>query len=96
MGVENKYTHLLQPIRDLAENWNIDVAAELEDYLKEVWPFYFYCLTLTVFYVFKISTLEFAFEGTSGTLNFAEAALLIQGSTCIYSKKVNKTMNTLM
>eukprot|EP00039_Didymoeca_costata_P002937 m.63969 g.63969 ORF g.63969 m.63969 type:complete len:642 (+) comp11616_c0_seq1:104-2029(+) len=70
MGVENKYTHLLQPIRDLAENWNIDVAAELEDYLKE------------------ISTLEFAFEGTSGTLNFAEAALLIQGSTCIYSKKV--------
>lgn len=32
--------------------------------------------------------LKFAFEGSSETFNFAEAALLIQGSACIYSKKV--------
>ena len=33
---EARFLHLLQPIRDLAENWNIDVASELEDYLNEV------------------------------------------------------------
>lgn len=29
----DKYAHLLAPLRDLASNWNIDVARELEDYL---------------------------------------------------------------
>lgn len=31
-----KYTQLLQPIRDLAANWEVDVATELEDYLEQV------------------------------------------------------------
>ena len=30
---EDKYAHLLQPIRDLAANWNINIANELEEYL---------------------------------------------------------------
>lgn len=30
---EGRYRHLLQPIRDLAANWDIDVASELEEYL---------------------------------------------------------------
>ena len=33
MASEDKYAHLLQPIRDLAANWNINIASELEDYL---------------------------------------------------------------
>ena len=28
-----KYKHLLQPIRDLAANWDINIANDLEDYL---------------------------------------------------------------
>ena len=32
----SKYSHLLQPIRDLTKNWDIDVAAQLEEYLAEV------------------------------------------------------------
>jgi len=56
---------------DLAQNWNIDLARELEDYLAE------------------LETISIAFDGSGGaTLNFAEAAMLIQGSACIYSKKV--------
>ncbi len=31
--VDDRYAHLLQPIRDLAANWNIDIANELEEYL---------------------------------------------------------------
>ena len=31
-----RFAHLLQPIRDLTENWNIDIARELEEYLNEV------------------------------------------------------------
>ena len=31
-----RYAELLRPIRDLAKNWNIDVASELEDYMEEL------------------------------------------------------------
>ena len=33
-----RFAHLLKPIRDLAENFSIDLAAELEDYLEELYP----------------------------------------------------------
>uniref|UniRef100_H2ZUW6 Condensin-2 complex subunit H2 n=1 Tax=Latimeria chalumnae TaxID=7897 RepID=H2ZUW6_LATCH len=69
-NVESRYTHLLQPIRDLTKNWEVDVASQLEEYLEELDQL---CIT---------------FDGGRTTMNFAEAALLIQGSACIYSKKV--------
>ena len=71
---EARFAHLLEPIRDLAKNWDIDIASELEDYLSEL-------ESLTI-------TNE---DGT--TMDFAEAALLIQGSACIYSKKVEHLYN---
>ena len=67
--VETRFAHLLEPIRDLAQNWNVNIANELEEYLCEV------------------ESITIQFED-SLMLNFAEAALLIQGSACIYSKKV--------
>lgn len=33
---EGRFAHLLQPIRELTKNWDIDVASELNDYLEEV------------------------------------------------------------
>lgn len=68
-GSDARYSHLLEPIRDLAQNWSIDIASELEEYLGE------------------LESITISFDD-GRTLNFAEAALLIQGSTCIYSKKV--------
>ncbi|XP_033845353.1 condensin-2 complex subunit H2 [Periophthalmus magnuspinnatus] len=67
---ENRFAHLLQPIRELTKNWEVDVASELNDYLEELDEM---CIT---------------FDEGEIRLNFAEAALLIQGSACIYSKKV--------
>eukprot|EP01083_Nonionella_stella_P071117 190838_1 len=67
---EARFAYLLQPIRDLAKNWNIDIATELEDYLAE------------------LEDLKISFEGGSTGLDFIEAALLIQGSACVYSRKV--------
>ncbi|XP_040886318.1 condensin-2 complex subunit H2 [Toxotes jaculatrix] len=69
-STESRFAHLLQPIRELTKNWEIDVASELNDYLEELDEM---CIT---------------FDGGKTRLNFAEAALLIQGSACIYSKKV--------
>ncbi|KAK9865033.1 hypothetical protein WJX84_005265 [Apatococcus fuscideae] len=66
---ESKYAHLLQPIRDLAGNWDINVADELEEYLE------------------VLESVTFSFED-GPSLNFAEAALVIQGSACVYGKKV--------
>ncbi|EEY67220.1 condensin-2 complex subunit H2, putative [Phytophthora infestans T30-4] len=74
---EGRLQHLLQPIR---KNWNIDLASELEEYMD------------------KLENLNIAFDpedGASiasgegpGVMNFAEAALLIQGTSVIYSRKV--------
>ena len=36
----------------------------------------------------QIEQLAFSFDGGVTNLNFAEAALLIQGSACVYSRKV--------
>lgn len=55
-----RYAHLLNPIRDLAQNWNIDVARDLEDYLED------------------LESIEISFDGGITSLNFAEAARLIQ------------------
>lgn len=33
---ESRFQHLLQPIRDLAGNWDINIANELEEYLASL------------------------------------------------------------
>ncbi len=33
---ESRFAHLLQPIRELARNWSIDIATSLEDYLEDL------------------------------------------------------------
>ncbi|KAJ3426801.1 condensin-2 complex subunit h2 [Anaeramoeba flamelloides] len=74
---EKKFMHLLKPIRGLAQNWNIDIANELEDYLVD------------------LEEISISFDGGSTNLNFVEAALLIQSSACIYSKKVEYLYNLI-
>ncbi|XP_074937914.1 condensin-2 complex subunit H2 isoform X1 [Phalacrocorax aristotelis] len=68
--VESRFVHLLQPIRDLTKNWEVDVASQLGEYLEE------------------LDQICISFDNGKTTMNFAEAALLIQGSACIYSRKV--------
>ncbi|XP_076862565.1 condensin-2 complex subunit H2 [Brachyhypopomus gauderio] len=67
---EARFAHLLQPIRDLTKNWDVDLASQLGEYLEE------------------LDQMTISFDGGKTTMNFAEAALLIQGSTCIYGRKV--------
>ena len=38
--------------------------------------------------LFQIERIKISFDGGKTSMNFVEAALLIQGSACIYSKKV--------
>jgi len=68
-GHEKRFASLLQPIKDLAATWNIDIAAELEQYLEE------------------LEQIEVTVE-SAGKFNFVEAALVVQGSTHVYSRKV--------
>ncbi|GIL65395.1 hypothetical protein Vafri_19150 [Volvox africanus] len=73
---ENRFAHLLKPIRDLQDNFNVDLAHELEEYLE------------------LLENAQFAFEGARHvTVDFAEAALLIQGSAIVFSKKVEYLYN---
>lgn len=78
----SRFAHLLQPIRDLALNWDIDIASALEDYLDDLEG-------ITVTLGSELQTAVAGEQSPDGEMiNFAEAALLIQGSALIYSKKV--------
>ncbi|BFZ04111.1 hypothetical protein BsWGS_07150 [Bradybaena similaris] len=68
--LEERFSYLLQPIRDLAKNWDVDIAHFLEEYLED------------------LEKIEITFDDGATTMNFSEAALLIQGSAGVYAKKV--------
>jgi condensin-2 complex subunit H2 len=83
-GME-KFKHLLEPIKNLAENWSVDIAVELEEYLEE--------LEEISFEIPSVSSPQEEEEQRGGEaatkgFSFAKAALVIQGSTYVYSKKV--------
>ena len=75
---EQRFGDLILPIRDLAINWDIDIAAHLEEYLDE------------------LESIKFSVKGDKSNLNFAEAALLIQGSTAVYCRKVEYLHNLVL
>ncbi|CAL9073187.1 unnamed protein product [Musa textilis] len=64
--------HFLQPNRDLQSNWEVDLAKKLEEYLLKI------CSG-------EISSDQ---DHELNSVNFAEAALLLQGSIQVYSRKV--------
>lgn len=35
-GAGERYKFLLQPLKDLASNWDVDIAKTLEDYIQKV------------------------------------------------------------
>ena len=84
-----KFKHLLEPIRNLADNWSIDIANELEGYLEELETL---CMegaaTETQSSVEGGERTSQQEEGAEGKFSFAKAALLVQGSTYVYSRKV--------
>lgn len=76
-----RFNVLLNPIRDLAANWGIDVAKELSEYAE----------SLGIDINERDATEQrrsFNSDHSTAPIDFAEAALLVQGSTSIYSRKV--------
>ncbi|TRY90586.1 hypothetical protein DNTS_034635 [Danionella cerebrum] len=74
-SAEVRYAHLLQPLRDLTKNWDIDLASQLGEYLEE------------------LDQMTISFGDGNIVMNFAEAALLVQGTACIYGRKVELLHN---
>jgi len=66
------YADMLKPIRDLAKNWDINIASCLEDYIQDL----------------EKITVNVDVDGVKSQMNFAQAALLIQGSSAVYARKV--------
>ena len=69
---DERFKSLLQPIRDLALNWDIDVASSLEDYLDELEG-----ITITLGEELRTAVHD-PLADDAGDINFAQAALLIQ------------------
>ncbi|XVF28285.1 hypothetical protein REPUB_Repub15cG0016800 [Reevesia pubescens] len=81
VGGEFGKFHRVQPERDLEANWEVDLAKKLEDYLLKI------CSG-------EITGSE-PDDGHS-PVNFAEAALLLQGSVQVYSRKVEYLYNLVL
>ncbi|GLT32523.1 hypothetical protein SLA2020_071860 [Shorea laevis] len=73
--------HIVQPQRDLEANWDVDLANKLEDYLLRICS--------------GEITGSVEDDGHS-PVNFAEAALLLQGSVQVYSRKVEYLYNLVL
>lgn len=68
--IEQRYANLLSPIRDLTKNFEVDIAAYLDQYLGE------------------LSQTPITYQEGESSVNFTQAAFLIQGSAFVYGKKV--------
>ncbi|KAE8683352.1 Condensin-2 complex subunit H2 [Hibiscus syriacus] len=80
-GVNFGKFHGVQPERDLEANWEVDLAKKLEDYLL------------------KICSGEITGsqdDDGHSSVNFGEAALLLQGSVQVYSRKVEYLYNLVL
>ncbi|WCJ23457.1 Condensin-2 complex subunit H2 [Euphorbia peplus] len=73
--------HTVHAERDLQANWEVDLAKKLEDYLLKI------CSG-------EFSGVEDHSDNVS--INFAEAALLLQGSVQVYSRKVEYLYNLVL
>ncbi|XP_077559813.1 condensin-2 complex subunit H2-like isoform X2 [Haemaphysalis longicornis] len=68
--IEQRYATLLTPIRDMTKNFEVDIAAYLDQYLDE------------------LSQTPITYQEGEASINFTQAAFLIQGSAFVYGKKV--------
>ncbi|KAJ4841454.1 Condensin-2 complex subunit H2, partial [Turnera subulata] len=73
--------HTIQAGRDLEANWEVDLAKKLEEYLLKI------CSG-------EITGTQD--DSATTSINFAEAALLLQGSVQVYSRKVEYLYNLVL
>lgn len=78
------FDHLMKPTKNIAQSWGVDIAKELSDYAS----------SLGIVLDCDISPLLSEDEGMR--VDFAEAALLLQGSTTIYCRKVEHLYNLVL
>ncbi|CAB9526621.1 Condensin-2 complex subunit H2 [Seminavis robusta] len=71
----------LQPIRDLAKNWDIDIAACLEEFLHDL--------------ASGLDDLDHP-HANADTLNFSQAAMVLHNSSNVYSRKVEYLYNLVL
>ncbi|KAG8369897.1 hypothetical protein BUALT_Bualt14G0061200 [Buddleja alternifolia] len=67
-----RFFQTVQPLRDLQSNWTVDLAKNLEEYLLKICS----------------GEISGGDDDALISVNFAEAALLLQGSVQVYSRKV--------
>lgn len=77
-GLLEKCQNLLKPIRDLEQNWSVDLTNELSEALISL----------------KEQMISFG-QDNEKIIDFSKAAMIIQGSANVYSRKVTYTYNIL-
>ena len=75
---DQRFVELLKPIKDLTVNWEVPLSRYLENYIEELVD-----LDLNL-----ESSRRDKRASAASKVNFVEAALLLQGTASVYSKKV--------
>eukprot|EP00960_Hanusia_phi_P047428 758402-Hanusia_phi.AAC.4 len=85
--MSGRFKHLLEPIRDLASNWNVDIAHDLEQYLNELEVIQISLDGGNTIMNFAEAALLIQVQARGRRL---ESVVMCswQGSTCVYSRKV--------
>ncbi|VDK60500.1 unnamed protein product [Cylicostephanus goldi] len=73
-GAGQRYAFLLRPLKDLGKNFEIDIAKELDDYCQQLKD---------------VAEDQENDVNNEHRFNFAEAAMLIQGSAFVFGRKVD-------
>jgi len=76
----------LKPLRDLAQNWDVDIASCLQEYLQQL-----ECAGHSINVDLPNQLLDHDSNGnnnSNATTNFAQAAVLLQNSSSVYGRKV--------
>lgn len=90
-SIESTFLVNMKPLRDLAQIWDMDIASCLQDYLTELAqvghpvPHAALPPSLTML---QVEGSEETTATDAGKTNFAQAALILQNSSFVYSRKV--------
>lgn len=82
---ERRFAHLLQPIRDLTKNWDVDLATQLGEYLEEVSLLSFLSKIEETFLIFSYSSRRWVISWTVG--GYGPCSRVQHGCAGIWIKK---------
>ena len=83
---DQRFAELLKPIKDLTQNWEVIIFCFISNI--SIFIYQVPLAELLSAYIDDLQHLTITFDEGQTSVNFAQAALVLQGTAAVYSKKV--------